>query len=128
MDKKFKRYKVDYAAAYRHYVDFGGGRTLEKFCQDEGYDFEKFKHYGRDAFWQHLIYKDDAEFEKQKEAIMSIGSVDNSKQEDIEPQGETVLPLKTVNFFKVEYSDGLSLSMSNVSVERMVDLLQSVGK
>ena len=43
MDKKFKRYKVDYAAAYRHYVDFGGGRTLEKFCQDEGYDFEKFK-------------------------------------------------------------------------------------
>ncbi len=43
MDKKFKRYKVDYAAAYRHYIDFGGGRTLEKFCQDEGYDFEKFK-------------------------------------------------------------------------------------
>jgi len=128
MDKKFKRYKVDYAAAYRHYVDFGGGRTLEKFCQDEGYDFEKFKRYGRDAFWQHLIYKDDSEFEKQKEAIMSIGSVDNSKQEDIEPQGETVLPLKTVNFFKVEFSDGLSLSMSNVSVERMVDLLQSVGK
>jgi len=51
MDKKFKRYKVDYAAAYRHYIDFGGGRTLEKFCQDEGYDFEKFKRYGRDAFW-----------------------------------------------------------------------------
>ena len=71
MDKKFKRYKVDYAAAYRHYVDFGGGRTLENFCQDEGYDFEKFK---------------------------------------------------------VDFSDGLSLSMSNVSVERMVDLLQSVGK
>ena len=22
MDKKFKRYKVDYAAAYRHYIDF----------------------------------------------------------------------------------------------------------
>ena len=40
MDKKFKRYKVDYAAAYRHYIDFDGGRTLEKFCQDEGYDFE----------------------------------------------------------------------------------------
>jgi hypothetical protein len=73
MDKKFKRYKVDYAAAYRHYMDFGGGKTLEKFCQDEGYDFEKFKRYGRDAFWQHLIYKDDPEFEKQKEATMSTG-------------------------------------------------------
>lgn len=128
MDKKFKRYKVDYAAAYRHYMDFSGGRTLEKFCQDEGYDFEKFKHYGRDAFWQHLIYKDDSEFEKQKEAIMSTGGVDTPEQNATEAPSEPVLPLKTVNFFKVEFSDGLSLSMSNVSVERMVDLLQSVGK
>lgn len=112
MDKKFKRYKVDYAAAYRHYIDFGGGRTLEKFCLDEGYDFEKFKRYGRDAFWQPLIYKDDAEFEKQKEATMSIGGVETPSQAVTEPQGETVLPLKTVNFFKVEFSDGLSQSMS----------------
>ena len=74
MDKKFKRYKVDYAAAYRHYIDFGGGKTLEKFCQDEGYDFEKFKRYGRDAFWQHLIYKGDSVFEKQKEVIERRGS------------------------------------------------------
>ena len=128
MDKKFKSYKVDYAAAYRHYIDYGGGRSLEKFCQDEGYDFEKFKHYGRDAFWQHLIYKDDAEFEKQKEAIMSTVGVNTPSPKVTEPRAKTVLPLKTVNFFKVEYSDGLSLSMSNVSVERMVDLLQSVGK
>ena len=128
MDKKFKRYKVDYAAAYRHYIDFGGGRTLEKFCQDEGYDFEKFKRYGRDAFWQHLIYKDDSEYEKQKETVMLTGDVDTPEQNVTEAQSETVLPLKTVNFFKVEFSDGLSLSMSNVSVERMVDLLQCVGK
>ena len=128
MDKKFKRYKVDYAAAYRQYIDFGGGRTLEKFCQDEGDDIERFKRYGRDAFWQHLIYKDDDEFEKQKETIMSTGGVDTSSHVVTEPQGETALPLKTVNFFKVEFSDGLSLSMSNVSVERIVDLLQSVGK
>jgi hypothetical protein len=128
MDKKFKRYKVDYAAAYRHYIDFGGGRTLEKFCQDEGYDFEKFKRYGRDAFWQHLIYKDDSEFEKQKEAIMSTGGAAPPEQNVIADQSGPVLPLKTINFFKVEFSDGLSLSMSNVSVERMFDLLQSVGK
>ena len=106
MDKKFKMYKVDYAAAYRHYIDFGGGRTLEKFCQDEGYDFEKFKRYGRDAFWQHLIYKDDPEFEKQKESTMSTGGADTPEQNVTVDQSETSLPLKTVNFFKVEFSDG----------------------
>ena len=59
---------------------------------------------------------------------MSTGVVDNPDQNVAEAQGESALSLQTVNFFKVEFSDGLSLSMSNVSVERMVDLLQSVGK
>ena len=59
---------------------------------------------------------------------MLTGDVDTPEQNVTEAQSETVLPLKTVNFFKVEFSDGLSLSISNVSVERMVDLLQSVGK
>ena len=38
MDKK--KDEVDYAAAYRHYIDFSEGRTLEGFCQDEGFGLE----------------------------------------------------------------------------------------
>ena len=33
---------VDYAAALRQYQQYGRGRSMKKFCEDEGYDYWKF--------------------------------------------------------------------------------------
>ena len=33
---------VDYAAALRQYSQYGRGRSMRKFCEDEGYDYWKF--------------------------------------------------------------------------------------
>ena len=33
---------VDYAAALRQYNKYGHGRSMKKFCEDEGYDYWKF--------------------------------------------------------------------------------------
>lgn len=33
---------VDYAAALRQYHRYGRGRSMKKFCEDEGYDYWKF--------------------------------------------------------------------------------------
>ena len=33
---------VDYAAALRQYHRYGRGRSVKKFCEDEGYDYWKF--------------------------------------------------------------------------------------
>ena len=33
---------VDYAAALRQYHIYGRGRSMKKFCEDEGYDYWKF--------------------------------------------------------------------------------------
>ena len=33
---------VDYAAALRQYNRYGRGRSMKKFCEDEGYDYWKF--------------------------------------------------------------------------------------
>lgn len=33
---------VDYAAALRQYNKYGRGRSMKKFCEDEGYDYWKF--------------------------------------------------------------------------------------
>ena len=38
---------VDYAAALRHYSRYGRGRSMRKFCEDEGYDYWKFCRYVR---------------------------------------------------------------------------------
>lgn len=60
MDKIFKRYKVDYAAAYRHYIDFGGGKTLEKFCKDYAFMFSALEscdinHLSPESYFKGLI-------------------------------------------------------------------------
>ena len=33
---------VDYAAVLRQYQKYGRGRSMKKFCEDEGYDYWKF--------------------------------------------------------------------------------------
>lgn len=33
---------VDYATALRQYQKYGRGRSMKKFCEDEGYDYWKF--------------------------------------------------------------------------------------
>ena len=50
MDKK-KKDDVDYATAYRQFMNFSHGRSLKQFCEDEGYDYGKLQRYSRKAFW-----------------------------------------------------------------------------
>ena len=45
MDKK--KDEVDYAAAYRQFMNFGHGRSLKQFCEDEDYDYGKLQRYSR---------------------------------------------------------------------------------
>ena len=49
MDKK--KDEVDYAAAYRQFMNFGHGRSLKQYCEDEDYDYGKLQRYSRKAFW-----------------------------------------------------------------------------
>lgn len=38
---------ANYAFALKHYKQYGRGRSMKKFCEDEGYDYEKFAIYSR---------------------------------------------------------------------------------
>ena len=40
---------VDYAEALRQYNRYGRGRSMKKFCEDEGYDYWKFCKLARDG-------------------------------------------------------------------------------
>ncbi len=33
---------INYAFALKHYNQNGCGRSMKKFCEEEGYDYEKF--------------------------------------------------------------------------------------
>ena len=38
---------INYAFALKHFNQNGRGRSMKKFCEDEGYDYEKFMQYSR---------------------------------------------------------------------------------
>ena len=38
---------INYAFALKHYNQNGRGRSMKKFCEEEGYDYEKFMQYSR---------------------------------------------------------------------------------
>lgn len=38
---------MNYALALKNYRVNGGGRSMRKFCEDEGYDYNKFMQYSR---------------------------------------------------------------------------------
>ena len=43
--------KTDYAAAYRLYCTYGRGRSLRQFCEDEDFNYSKFRRYVDKALW-----------------------------------------------------------------------------
>lgn len=38
---------INYAFALKHYNQNGRGRSMKKFCEEDGYDYEKFMQYSR---------------------------------------------------------------------------------
>ena len=50
--------KVNYAFALKNYQQNGRGRSMKKFCEEEGYDYEKFIQYSRRGQKEYSVLKD----------------------------------------------------------------------
>ena len=134
MDKK-KKDDVDYAAAYRQFMIFGNGRSMKKFCDDEDFDYGKLQRYSRKLFWsKHTKLSESAVEESRFMPIVPDGQqtsvfINESQDSSEQPQTADAQPItqkNEISFIKVRFHDGLTLQMSNVSVARMVSLLQNV--
>lgn len=134
MDKK-KNDDVDYAAAYRQFMNFSHGLSLKQFCEDKGYDYGKLQRYSRKAFWSKHTKLNESEVEEsgfmpllhnEQEPLETPPESPTQPGEDSLSDDQSKDNVNEISFIKVRFSDGLTLSMSNVSVARMVSLLQNV--
>ena len=48
---------INYAFALKHYNQNGRGRSMKKFCEEEGYDYEKFMQYSRRGQKEYSVLK-----------------------------------------------------------------------
>ena len=49
---------VNYSLALKNYSQNGRGRSMRKFCEDEGYDYNKFMQYARKGQKELSVLKD----------------------------------------------------------------------
>lgn len=116
--------QTDYAAVYRKYLREGQGRSLKKYCEDEGVNYTKMMRYSRKAFWDEKakVATPDHPFEE-----MEIVTDTEEVAEKPSPEVRQELGKCGISYINVRFTSGLQMSHRDASVEEIVDLLKKIG-
>ena len=117
------------------YIQEGTDTKAKGNCEDEDYDYGKLQRYSRKLFWSKHTKLSESEVEEsrfmpivldgQQTAGVPSDSQESTEQNPV-ADGQPTSQRNEISFIKVRFRDGLTLQMSNVSVVRMVSLLQNV--
>ena len=115
---------TDYAAAYRQYCAYGRGRTVKQFCEEENYNYTKFRRYVDKALWSAGKSERDAirhqfatvELEKGAEEATQASTKEDSAD-------QKVISIDTI---ENKLSNGLRLSVESPSLESLVEVLRKL--
>ena len=106
---------VDYAAALRQYNRYGRGRSMKKFCEDEGYDYWKFCRLAREGQIE-LESKSGADKKPGFIEVTPDGSQSRVTEEE---------PVKVCEI-RIRFSNGLVLSRRGGDVEEVISAIRRI--
>ena len=106
---------VDYAAALRQYNKYGRGRSMKKFCEDEGYDYWKFCKLAREG---------------QAEMDAKSGTDNRPGFIEVNPDGTqspamSAEPMKVCEI-RIRFNNGLVLSRRGGDVEDVISAIRKI--
>ena len=118
---------TDYAAAYRQYCAYGRGRTVKQFCEEENYNYTKFRRYVDKALWSAGKSERDAirhqfatvEVEKAPEEATQA----STKEDSADQTGQKVISIYTI---EIKVRNGLRFSVELPSLESLVEVLRKL--
>lgn len=122
-----KKDQTDYVAAYREYCNYSKpNQSMKSFCEEQNYNYGKFRRYVDKAFWTEPKAKRDSigcqcipvEVEKPEEPSRTEENVQANKFNDDNPY--------SIISINVEFVNGLRLSMGDTSVDDIVKLLNKL--
>ncbi len=106
---------INYAFALKHYNQNGRGRSMKKFCEDEGYDYEKFMRYSRRGEKECSVLKEaDACQGEGKDKFIPLVA---------EGIGSGVLGIRDI---RVRFTNGMELSQSEGDVAELVGMIRKM--
>ncbi len=106
---------VDYAAALRQYNRYGRGRSMRKFCEDEGYDYWKFCKLAREGL---------SEMESKTESAARPGFIEVAP-DGIRSQATAEEPMKVCEI-RIRFNNGLVLSRRGGDVEEVISAIRKI--
>ena len=105
---------VDYAAALRQYNRYGHGRSMKKFCEDEGYDYWKFCKLAREG--QIDLNARSGDVKPGFVEVTPDGAVAQVVQEE---------PMKVCEI-RIRFNNGLVLSRRGGDVEEVISAIRKI--
>ena len=104
---------INYVFALKHYNQNGRGRSMKKFCEEEGYDYEKFMQYSRRGQKEYSVLKEADERQSSCGFIPLV--VDGA------PEG--ALGIRDV---RVRFTNGMELSQGEGDINELLGMVRKI--
>ena len=105
--------KVNYAFALKNYQQNGRGRSMKKFCEEEGYDYEKFMQYSRRGQKEYSVLK-EADARQTSDKFIPLV---------VDGPAESVLGILDV---RVRFTNGMELSQSEGDLNELFGMVRKI--
>lgn len=105
--------KVNYAFALKNYQQNGRGRSMKKFCEEEGYDYEKFMQYSRHGQKEYSVLK-EADARQTSDKFIPLV---------VDGPAESVLGILDV---RVRFTNGMELSQSEGDLNELFGMVRKM--
>ena len=105
--------KVNYAFALKNYQQNGRGRSMKKFCEEEGYDYEKFMQYSRRGQKEYSVLKESDARQTSDKFIPLV----------VDGPAESVLGIIDV---RVRFTNGMELSQSEGDLNELFGMVRKM--
>ena len=105
--------KVNYAFALKNYQQNGRGRSMKKFCEEEGYDYEKFMQYSRRGQKEYSVLK-EADARQTSDKFIPLV---------VDGPAESVLGVLDV---RVRFTNGMELSQSEGDLNELFGMVRKM--
>lgn len=105
--------KVNYAFALKNYQQNGRGRSMKKFCEEEGYDYEKFMQYSRRGQKEYSVLK-EADARQTSDKFIPLV---------VDGPAKSVLGILDV---RVRFTNGMELSQSEGDLNELFGMVRKM--
>lgn len=105
--------KVNYAFALKNYQQNGRGRSMKKFCEEEGYDYEKFMQYSRRGQKEYSVLK-EADARQTSDKFIPLV---------VDGPAESALGILDV---RVRFTNGMELSQSEGDLNELFGMVRKM--